>query len=684
MNLGHCAQLALLKHSGPILVLVLLVSCGKPIDHLPVAPQHPVVKTWHGELRADHYDYLFDAEHSDTKDYIRAELSYSEKFFQEWRPLRRQIYSELNQVLPIAKQSPAIQLGDFLYWREIISGGQYPIFFRRSKSQEQERETVLDLNHLARSSAYYSLGDFAVSPDGGWIAFTEDRTGDQDYRLRIMEIATGKELNVVEEPVGASIAWFGDEALHYLRGGRQVVRLDPFSGVLMPVYEELDPSFYLQLRLSRDRRYTVVTARNPVSTEIRLINADGHQIVISQRQVGHHYRIRLADGYVYALTNRRKLDYELAVARLEQLNEWTYYETPSGTIRDFETFDRALVLLVEDQLISTLYVLRSSDDLSILLTSSQAESIRLSTNPDPGSNQVEIIRSGPHLSDQHEVIDLMTGKGKTLSDFSHRVAMRRMARQEWFKSRDGTYVPLTWLATPRTQEPAPVLITTYGAYGVPQNRDYRPEWGPLLDRGFVIVQIHVRGGGELGPSWHKAGRKKKKENSINDFIDGVDYLLRSGKIDGEMIFARGVSAGAVTVAAAVNKRPELFAGIVLRVPYLDLIESLADSTEWLTPSDKLEWGDPANPQDFAYLASYSPYEQIRSQPYPRVLLIVARRDNRVSMSQSLRWLARLRAHDTGTDEKLLYVIDEGGHFGPSDQYEIRQQDALEYAFILTR
>ena len=142
MNLGHCAQLALLKHSRPILVLVLLVSCGKPVDHLPVAPQHPVVKTWHGELRTDHYDYLSDVEHSDTEDYIRAELSYSEKFFQEWRPLRRQIYSELNQLLPIAKQTPAVQLGDFLYWREIVSGGQYPIFYRRSKSQEQEQERV--------------------------------------------------------------------------------------------------------------------------------------------------------------------------------------------------------------------------------------------------------------------------------------------------------------------------------------------------------------------------------------------------------------------------------------------------------------------------------------------------------------------------------------------------------------
>ena len=173
-------------------------------------------------------------------------------------------------------------------------------------------------------------------------------------------------------------------------------------------------------------------------------------------------------------------------------------------------------------------------------------------------------------------------------------------------------------------------------------------------------------------------------NSINDFIDGVDYLLGSGKIDHERVFTRGVSAGAVTVAAAVNRRPELFAGVVLRAPYLDLIGSLSDSTEWLTPSDRLEWGDPANPQDFVYLASYSPYEQIRSQAYPPVLLIAARQDNRVPMSQSLRWLARLRAHDTGIGVKLLHLVDEGGHFGPSDQYEIRQQDALEYAFILTR
>ena len=651
---------------------------------LPVAEKHPANTDWHGALRTDNYLYLADADHPSTLDYIRAERSYSEEIFQEWRSLRREIHSELNQLLPEATGTPAVQLGDFLYWREVVPGAQYPIFYRRALSVERPRETVLDTNLLARSSAYYSLGDFSVSPDGQRVAFTEDSTGEQDYRLRIMEIASGRELDAVEGPVGASIAWLADKALYYLAGGRQVASLAAFSGVSTPVYEESDPSFHLHLRLSRDRQYVVVTARNPVSTEIRLIDGEGAQTVVSQRLAGHHYQIRLAGRYVYALTNRRRQDYELGRAPLEHLGDWSYYETPQGTIRDFETFQEAVVLLVEDRLISTLYALRPSGDLSHLLTSPQAETIRLSSNPDPGSNKVRIVRSGPHLPDQIEDIELLTGKQQNLSASTSVTTPSRMAWQEWFEARDGTWVPITWLATDVTSDRPPVLITAYGAYGVPQNREYQPQWGPLLDRGFAIVQIHVRGGGELGPIWHEAGRHLRKTNSIDDFIDGMDFLLREGKIDSDRVFVRGVSAGAIVVAAAVNRRPDLFAGVVLRAPYLDLIGSLADATERLTPSDRLEWGNPANTQDFAYLASYSPYEQIRSQAYPPVLLTAARQDTRVSMTESLKWFARLRAHDTGNEVKLLHLVDEGGHFGPSDQYKVRQQDSLEYAFILTR
>ena len=198
MKLGHWAQLTFLTRFGSFILLILLAGCSQKMHDLPVAEKHPVITDWHGELRTDNYLYMADADHPATQDYIRAERSYSEEIFQEWRSLRREIHSELNQLLPEATGTPAVQLGDFLYWREVVPGAQYPIFYRRALSVERPRETVLDTNLLARSSAYYSLGDFSVSPDGQRVAFTEDSTGEQDYRLRIMEIASGRELDAVE------------------------------------------------------------------------------------------------------------------------------------------------------------------------------------------------------------------------------------------------------------------------------------------------------------------------------------------------------------------------------------------------------------------------------------------------------------------------------------------------------
>jgi len=665
--------------------MLLLVGCDRSVDSLPDAPNRPVVKRSLGEPQVDSYSYLSDLSAPDTVEYIASERLYADDIFQQWSPLRLELHQELNRALPKATTSAAVRLGDYHYWREILPGSQYPVFFRRLVGAVADApQVVLDVNVLAAGNAYYSLGDFSVSPDGRWVAFTEDDAGSQVYRLRILEIANGAELAVSAGPVGASLGWLSERALYYLPHARTVASLDPFSGVSSTVYEEADPSFHLRIRLSRERNRLVLSARNPLSTEVRLVDKQGRQQVISPRQKGHHYQVRLSGESVYALTNQRRPGFELARADLRHLDEWAFFPTPPGTIRDFEAFSHGLVLLIEHQMTSSLYAFHQTEPERLLLRASPVETLSLSSNPDPSAAHVRIVRTAPHLSKQLEEVNLLTGDLRVLDDSTVQAFKPRLARRDWFDARDGARVPVTWLATPETAVPAPALILVYGAYGVPQDQSYQPNFQPLLDRGFAVIQIHVRGGGELGPGWHEAGRLRKKQNSINDLVDGIDYLLGTGRVDPKQVFIRGVSAGALTAAAAMNTRPGLFAGVILRYPFLDLVGSLIDQSEQLTPSDLLEWGDPGNPEDLRYMLSYAPYEQIRSQVYPPVLLTAATHDTRTTVGGALKWLAKLRNHDTGQGEKLLNLLERSGHQGPSDQYEIRQLDALEYAFILTR
>ena len=694
-NLALIAQLIDVKQALSIFysaaLIIFLVACTKPNDVVPSAPERPAALDRFGQSRIDEFNYLEDINDIDTQNYLASEQIFSQESFDIWLPLRREISKELNQLLPAAKRDNSVQLGSYYYWREVVSGAQYPIFFRRAVERETvgaaSKQIVLDVNELADGHSYYALGDFSVSPDGRWVAFTEDTAGAEHFNLRVREISTGRELSVPTTLVDASLAWLAHNSLYYVVNsldGSNVMRLNPFSAESYSVYREDDPSFNVDLRLSRDGNFLVLTARNPVSTEILLVDKAGIQKMISPRRMGHHYQVRVAEGHVYILSNLRQPDFEVARFDLKLPDQWSYFETPPGTIKDFEVFADGLVLLIEERFEFSLFFYRASGEASLLLKTAPIESIRLSSNPNLYSNLVRFVRYGPHLSDQTEEIDLITGELKILALKPKRKIPSRIARLEWYEARDGTQIPMTWLQAPDRKTKMPVLVTVYGAYGISQTRSYQLELQPLLDRDFAVANLYVRGGGELGPRWHEAGRLQLKMNGINDFIDGVDYLAASEAIDPRKIFVRGVSAGAVIVAAALNRRPELFAGVILRYPFLDLVGTLDDQSASLTPSDILEWGNPSDGADLKYLLSYSPYEQIKSQKYPSVMLTVAKPDTRVSMAESLKWLAKIRANDLGSAEKFIYIIETGGHFGPSDQYEKKQLVALEYAFVLTR
>ena len=257
------------------------------------------------------------------------------------------------------------------------------------------------------------------------------------------------------------------------------------------------------------------------------------------------------------------------------------------------------------------------------------------------------------------------------------------SERTWFTARDGTRVPVSLVYRNDTNlGDNPAYIQAYGAYGFASEPRFDPAVISLLDRGYVYAVIHVRGGGELGAQWHNQGRLFNKLNSANDFIDGTRYLTENGFAHPNKVFAKGVSAGGLVIGIVANEAPELYQGIVARVPFVDVLTTMSDNNAPMTSGEYLEWGNPDDPRVYDYMLSYSPYDQIRPQAYPTMFITAAMNDRRVLFHEPLKWMAKLRKYNTGSGRLVIDIAGNTGHRGPSDQFERRRMDALELAFII--
>ena len=658
------------------MLIFLVTACEQTVDDRPVAERSRQTMILHDQELADYYHYLSDASDPRTGDYQRAESEYLRHIVSSWAQTRSTIERELNAALPTATVTSPVFINGFRYWREVKGGGQYPVYYRTSAAKGVE--VVLDLNQLSLGHDYYQLGDFVISPDARWVAFTEDFTGSQGFQLRVREVG-GELLDVSVSGLKPSLAWTRQNSLFYISSS-SVFSVNPFSGISKRLTTEKDPAYSLSLRRSRQGEYAILTATSPDSNEIKLITAEHDVVVVSDREPGHLYQVQIHDSDVYILTNKHSPGYDLFKSSVNDLATRTKLSGQDDNVLDFEILDKWIVLLVRENLRTKVLALGPDGTRRTLLTSQAGEEIKLLSAPDTADSLIKVEISGFATSGRKAEIDLLTGLVSE-EEFAGPLAK---VTERWFTARDGVQVPISLITKDHLAAPKPVLINAYGAYGIVQDKRPRIGWLPLLQRNFAIAHIHVRGGGDLGSHWHKAGKGLNKTTSINDLIDGTRFLVEQGLVDPDQVFVRGASAGAVVIASAVNKSPELFRGVILYAPYLDLVGTLQDGRHWLTESDKQEWGDPLKQSDLENLLTISPYETVTPQDYTPVLVTASMRDNRVPYSESLKWMAKVRHHDKGRHIKLLNIVDKGGHFGPTDQYERRRQDSLEIAFVLSQ
>ena len=672
----------------------------------PNPEKRPHAITRHGHSRIDEYFWLRDDTRSDPEvlAHLRAENAWFDAAMEPLAPLREKMFEEMTARLDPDESSVPYLKGGYWYYSRYEPGREFPVHARRKGSMEAVEEVLVDGNLRAGESESYRLWNIEVSDDHRYVAIAEDYTGNRVNEIRILDTRTGAFLPEVIGNADDSLAFSADgRYLFYLNKdpetllGYQLMRhqLGDGDGPDAMVYEEADNTFFNGVWRSRSGDYIFLMHHATETTEIQLLSANdplGAFRPFLPRETGHEYEIDHADGRFFIRTNWQAKNFRVMMTDLQHCaDKSSWKELIAGRddamVRDIQAFDRWLVTGERINGLRKVRVMALDGSVDRYLDGGEAACVMW---PDENvSTATDTIRYGfSSLVTPGQVweIDLRTGRSKLLK--ADRVAGgfssdHYRSERMTVSVRDGTGVPLTlaYHRNTRLDGSAPALIDAYGAYGISSDPWFRSSVFSLLDRGFVFVIAHVRGGQEMGRAWYEAGRQMNKHNTFNDFIDITKALQQKRVIDRQRTFATGGSAGGLLVGAVVNMAPELYLGVVANVPFVDIVTSMLDETLPLTTGEYDEWGNPDDEDAYEYMLSYSPYDQVRAQDYPNMMVTSGLHDSQVQYFEPAKWVARLRDRRTDGNKLILHTNMGAGHGGASGRYRRYMEVAREYAFI---
>ena len=673
----------------------------------PVAKKVPVSTTHHGVTLVDDYAWLRDGQYPQVEDetvldYLKAENSYFENFMAPHQALADALFAELKGRIKEDDASVPYKKGDWLYsWRFDI-GEQYRRWYRQPVAGG-EPAVILDEPALAEGLEFFRLGGMAVSPDASKLAWSVDDDGSERFTMRIKDLHTGQ---VFDESIGNTLGspvWAADNTtLFYLEVNDQwrpfrakAHRLGTAVEADRIVYEEADSSFFVGLGMTQSDAYILLSTGDHVTNEVRVLPADqpdAEPTLIAARNPQHEYHVEHVGDTLYILTNDLHKNFRLVQTALHTPGRDHWEEVIAGSDRHYlqglTTFADFFVLEERVDGLDQIRLRTYDGDEHTIAFPEQAYAAGLGANAEFA---MDVIRVGyesmvtPGTVYDYHVAErrLETLKVQEIPsgyDASLYATERLMA-----PALDGAQIPVSVVYrkdTPRDSS-APVHLYGYGAYGAGMSPAFSTARLSLLDRGFIYVIAHIRGGDEMGYHWYEAGKLFNRTNTFNDFIDVAEYLIAQGYAAAGDISISGGSAGGELMGAVANMRPELWRAVVAHVPFVDVLNTMLDETLPLTPIEWPEWGNPiADKQAFDYIHSYSPYENVSAQAYPPILVTAGLNDPRVTYWEPAKWVAKLRA--VKTDEHLLvFKINMGaGHAGKSGRFDSLTEVAEEYVFLL--
>lgn len=668
----------------------------------PSPKKVPFALELHNHKRIDAYFWMRDRENPEVIAHLEAENAYTDEVLKNTADLQEQLYQEMKGRMKEDESSAPYLKNGYWYYARYAEGLEQPIYCRKKGSLDQPEEILIDENSEAKKHPYYEIVAYSVSKDNKLLAFTEDITGRRLYQIRFKNLETGELFPHLIEDTGSDLAWHNDNyTLYYSKKDPETLR--PFQILAFQVstqqkelvYEEKDDAYIVNINKTGDYNFLFIGCHSTLTTEFHFKSAHDNTPfeVFLPREENHEYYIESAGDLIYLKTNLEAKNFKIVTCALEQRTRehWQTIQAHDHTIliEDFEVFKTHLVV---QEKVNGLTQIRVYDhenyEQRLIPPKEETYTLYLENNPESKSEHVRIGYSS--MTTPHSVFDInlatfestLIKQTAVLGEFK---AENYKSERIWAQASDGTKIPASLVYKKqgfKKDGTRPVLVYGYGAYGSTVDPYFSSIRLSLLNRGFIFVIAHVRGGEYLGTQWYEDGKFLKKKNTFTDFIAVTEHLIVENYCDPKQVFAMGGSAGGLLMGAIANLRPDLWKGIVSQVPFVDVVSTMIDETIPLTTGEYDEWGNPNDKVYYDYMLSYSPYDQIEAKGYPAMLVTSGLHDSQVQYWEPTKYVAKLRDLKTDGNPVLLKTNMEAGHGGAAGRYEHLREVAEEYAFIL--
>lgn len=685
-------------------IIMVLNSCSQNSAHnYPIAKKESKELSIHGNTRIDNYYWLNDRENPEVIKYLKDENAYTKSILKPTEEFQKDLFEEMKSRIKETDQSVPYKKNGYYYYTRYEEGKEYPIFCRKEGALDSEEEIMLDINEMAKGYDYYQVSGLSISPNNKMLAYGIDTVSRRMYTLYIKNLETGEIYNDKMSITEGYATWANDnKTLFYTKKDEVTLRsgkifkhiLGDVSGTDKEVYSEDDETFDTGVWKSKSGDYILIGSYSTMSDEYRFIDANKPNSdfkIIQKRERGLEYSVSHFGDYFYIRTNLDAQNFRLMRTNVNTTSKENWEEVIPHRDKVFlegtELFKDYLVVEEREDGLSKLRVINwKTKDEYYVDFDEEVYMAYISTNPEFDS---EVLRFGyASMTTPNSTYDFnlrtkekeLKKQQEVLGDFD---SQNYETKRLWATADDGTKIPMSVVYKKgiKLNGKNPTLLYAYGSYGATMDPYFSTVRLSLLDRGFVYALAHIRGGQYLGRKWYEDGKLLNKKNTFTDFNDCAEYLINSKYTSSEKLFAMGGSAGGLLMGAIVNMQPELYKGVVAQVPFVDVVTTMLDESIPLTTGEFDEWGNPKEKEYYDYMLSYSPYDQVKAQNYPAMLVTTGLHDSQVQYWEPAKWVAKLRDMKTDDNILLLQTNMESGHGGASGRFEALKEIALEYAFI---
>ena len=687
-------------------------AANRAATNAPAPPPPPAAKAIHTENHVnggklvDDYHWLRDKSNPEVAQYLEGENAYADAVMKPTVALQQKLYDEMVSHIKETDVNVPYKDGGYFYYSRWEKGQQYPIFARKKSTLEAAEEITVDVNELAKGQPFMSLGAYEMSDDGNLLAYSTDNTGFRQYKLRVRDLRTGKDSEVIADKVG-SVAWANDnKTLFYTveedqtkrqyRLYRHTLGSDPVKDQL--AYEEKDERFNVGVGKSRSDKYIFLQIGSHTTSEARFLDASdpaGEWKLLAPRQQDVEYYPDHHGDQFLIRTNDKGRTFRLVSAPVSAPGKENWKEVvpvrPDVMLNDIDVFEDFYVLAEREHGLPELTVVKFAGGEKERITypepvytSSVQVNREYKTNKLRYAYQSLVTPASVFDYDVDKHTSTLLKQTEVPGGFD---AAKYKSERVWATADDGVKVPVSIVYRKdmkKADGSNPLYVYAYGSYGAILPVTFGSSRLSLLDRGVVMAYAHIRGGGDLGKPWHDAGRMMNKMNTFTDFITATEYLVNNKYGARDKIAIEGGSAGGLLMGAVTNLRPDLFKVVVSHVPFVDVMNTMLDASLPLTVPEYEEWGNPNEKAAYDYMLKYSPYDNLKKGPYPALLVKTSFNDSQVMYWEPAKYVAKLRTLKTDKNVLLLKTNMAAGHGGASGRYEHLKEIAFDYAFMLTQ